>query len=639
VRSSQPSAANADAAAPSARVVWTAASVVAAAAFTLYHATLLPGVDFGDSGSFQTTVGSAILTPRVGYPLYFAIGGAFLRLTGFEPARALNLVTSLEAAIACGLFVMVATELAGSLVAAVAAAALMAVSYTFWSQSVTAEVYALHLALTLLSLLLLLRWDNRPTLIRLSAFFACYALAFGNHLSTVLAAPAFAAFLLIEAPGGWKSMFRPQVLAIALAFAVGGAVQYLWNLSALWFQLDAPQSIADAIRTFWFDVTKADWRDTMVLEVPRSLLTDHAAMYWFDLRQQFGIVGPALAATGLVSLAARRPARGWLLGLLFLVNVVFAFSYNVGDTHVFYLPSHLIVALLVAVGVAWLGAFAKQGTAVLAAALAVYAAIRGYHDFPALDRSRDVRPAAVLQKLTDGIDDQTAILLVDLNWQVANGLSYYARSVRPELAITRARDVLLYAPRLVRDNVTAGRQVIASEQATRILKESYGPLLTIDPDTTSRSLSEFVRPIPRGTRFAVCVVKQSRDMPIDRADVTNALLALGMATPLPEPLPAFLVVAGVAGQAPVLLEGAERPFRRAVRIAGTPVEVRMDAWMTSDTIRRMGFGHVIAARHHTLVIERGVSVVTFDEAGAAIETGYFSGIFALPRRNLIRTAW
>ena len=560
-------------------------------------------------------------------------------MTGLEPARALNLATSLEAAIACGLFVVVATELAGSVVAAAAGAALLAVSYTFWSQSVTAEVYALHLALTLLSLLLLLRWERRRSLTRLSVFFACYALAFGNHLATVLAAPAFTAFLLIKAPGGWKSMFRPQVIAIAIAFALVGAAQYLWNLSALWSQLDAPQSIAGAIHTFWFDVTKADWRDTMVLEVPRSLLTDHAAMYWFDLRQQFGSVGPMLAAAGLVSLAVRQRARGWLLALLYLVNVVFAFSYNVGDTHVFYLPSHLIVALLVAVGIAGLGAFAKRGTAVLATALAVYAGIRGYHDFPALDRSRDLRATAVLQKLTDGIDDQRAILLVDLNWQVANGLSYYAKSVRPELAIGRARDVLQYAPRLVRDNVTAGRQVIASEHATRTLKESYGPLLAINPDTASMSLSEFVRAIPRGTRYAMCVVKQSRDMPIDRADVMSALLTLGAAAPLSDPLPAFLAIAGVAGESPIVFEGADRPFRRAVRIAGTPVEVRMDAWMTSDTIRRMGFGHVIAARQHTLIVERGVSIVTFDESGTALETAYFSGIFALPRRNLIRTAW
>ena len=61
--------------------------------------------------------------------------------------------------------------------------------------------------------------------------------------------------------------------------------------------------------------------------------------------------------------------------------------------------------------------------------------------------------------------------------------------------------------------------------------------------------------------------------------------------------------------------------------------------MTSDTIRRMGFGHVIAARHHTLIVERGISFATFDRDGVPLKTAYFSGIFELPQRYLIRTAW
>src|SRR5712691_1178276 len=123
-----------------------AALAVALAAFTLYRATLLPGVDFGDTGSFQTMVGSPLITPRDGYPLYFAIGSLSLWLTGAEPAHALNLASAIEAAVACGLIVLVGAELSGSVAAAIAAALLFAVSYTFWSQAVIAEVYALHIA-------------------------------------------------------------------------------------------------------------------------------------------------------------------------------------------------------------------------------------------------------------------------------------------------------------------------------------------------------------------------------------------------------------------------------------------------------------------------------------------------------------
>ncbi|PYQ85529.1 MAG: hypothetical protein DMG03_08860 [Acidobacteria bacterium] len=280
------------------------AAAVALTTFLLYRVTLLPGFDLGDTASFQTTVGERVITPRDGYPLYFAIGGLFLRLTGGgDPAHALNLLSAIAAAIACGIIVLAGAELSGSLPAGAAAALLLATSYTFWSQAIIAEVYALHLIFVSATLLLLLRWSNRPSLARLTLFFAVYALGFGNHLSMALLLPAYALFLLMAAPGGWRSMLTPRVVAIALACAAAGAVQYVWNLRTLWFQATPPHGLLDALQAFWFDVTKSDWRDTMVLRVPQSMLDDRAAMYWFDLRQQFGIIGAPLAVAGLAHLA------------------------------------------------------------------------------------------------------------------------------------------------------------------------------------------------------------------------------------------------------------------------------------------------------------------------------------------------
>src|SRR5581483_362305 len=90
------------------------ATLVAIAAFALYHATLLPGMDFGDTGSFQATVGSPYITPRDGYPLYFAIGNLILWLTRAEPAHALNLASAIEGAVACGLIVLALAEIVAS---------------------------------------------------------------------------------------------------------------------------------------------------------------------------------------------------------------------------------------------------------------------------------------------------------------------------------------------------------------------------------------------------------------------------------------------------------------------------------------------------------------------------------------------
>ncbi len=616
-----------------------AALVVGLGAFALYCATLLPGFDFGDTGYLQATVGSPLIAPRAGYPLYFALGNLFVRLSGLEPARALNLASAVQAAIACAVVVLAGAELAGSVLAGAAAALLFAASYTFWSQAIIAEVYALHILFAALTILLLLRWERRPSMSRLAVFFTVFAVGFGNHLSMILLAPAFTMFLLMAAPGGWRSMFAARVIALALVCACAGALQYAPMFRTLWLMPQPPASFTEGLQHFWFDITKSDWRDTLVMNVPRSLLRNHLEMYWFDLRQQFGVIGPLLAIAGLALLTITNRTRALLFVLLYVVNVGFAYSYNVGDAHVFYLPSHLIVALLAGCGVALTARFNRYAVPVAAACLGIYALSRAYHDFPALDRSRDRRPDEVMRALTAGLDDRREILLTDLNWQLVNGLAYFAKIVRPEIAHTGLPGVLMYAPALVADNAAIGRDVTLTVRAAKTLTAAYGPLLPVVPDTRVAvpMLSDAVRDLPSGTRYVLCLLKPSRDLAIDEADLTQALQAL-TASQSPWLLPGsdYAAIAGRVGEPPRYIAAAASPFRRTTDVGGVSVEIRMESWLTSDTIRRMGFGHVIAARHHTLIVERGLSFVAFDDRGQPIRTAYAANIFAPQPRLIVR---
>src|SRR5262249_20764360 len=93
--------------------------------------------------------------------------------------------------------------------------------------------------------------------------------------------------------------------------------------------------------------------------------------------------------------------------------------------------------------------------------------------------------------------------------------------------------------------------------------------------------------------------------------------------------------AGVTGRPPQLAVQRTRPFSQRLRIDQIDLEIRMESWLTSDTIRRMGFGHAIAAREHTLIVERGVSFAAFDAHGRAVRTAYASNIFAPQARYLV----
>ena len=135
------------------------------AAFALYHATLLPGLDFGDTGSFQTTVGVGRSSRRATATRSTSPSAMpFLWLTRRGPgARAESRVgrrrrgrvrrdrPGRRGAVAD-------RSLAGGGVPRCSFAG----SYTFWSQAIIAEVYALHILFVALTLLLLLRWERAP---------------------------------------------------------------------------------------------------------------------------------------------------------------------------------------------------------------------------------------------------------------------------------------------------------------------------------------------------------------------------------------------------------------------------------------------------------------------------------------------
>jgi len=323
---------------------------------------------------------------------------------------------------------------------------------------------------------------------------------------------------------------------------------------------------------------------------------------------------------------------------VYLVNVVFAYGYNVGDTHVFYLPSHLAVALLVAPALVLVGDLVRhpRGRTLLALIGIAYAGGRAYGDYPALDRSRDRRPTETLARLTAGLDDRRAILLTDLNWQVQNGLGYVGTRRHAEVAFARLADVLLYAPALVQDNAAIGREVAVTPRAAVTLSRAFGPMVRTaqDPRAPGQSLTDLTAGLPEGTAYVLCVLKPTRDFTLSAEAVARAAANLtgGQLTTVPPG--DYLAIGGLTGRSASIVAASDAPFRRTLEMAGTKVEIRMDSWLAEDTIRRMGFGHVIAGRQHSLIVERGVSFVAFDRAGTPLRSGYIAGIFAAEPRYL-----
>ena len=505
------------------------ACIVATVAFWAYTRTLLPGVDAGDTGGFQAAVLWPQVSARQAYPLYYNLARPFVSAAApADPARALNLFSAIWGAVAVGLAVYVSAAITGSLTGGAIAGGLLAFSYTFWTQAIIAEVYTLHLALIGLCLLLLGAYAAKPTLPRLTVFFITYAVGFGNHFSMILLLVPFAVFLLQTTPKP-ANLFRTRVVAVTLAAIGIGAVQYLPNLMAVWTAYDAPAGWMNRAAAFWFDTTKQDWRDTMVLGIQASQASDRLAMWWFDARQQFGAAGLALAAVGIVGLW--RISRPWavLIVTALAINAAFAFTYNVGDTHVFFLPGHFMTALCAGAGIAWcMRRRSSTLRAIVATAALLYVGWRGWSTWPAVDRHNDRRAEQVIARLSLGIDEQNALLVSEMNWQLENVLLYTQRHLRPDLAWLRLGDVMTHWPFLVADNHRIGRDLVLTPQAAADVVAAYGPAYPLFPDDALpiRTLEQAADAVPAGMPYVMSVLTPPREVGFDPEELAAALRSL-----------------------------------------------------------------------------------------------------------------
>ena len=619
-------------------------SLVATLVFWAYTQTLLPGVDLGDTGGFQAAVLWPEVSARQAYPLYYGLARPFVAVSAPDnPARALNLFSALFGAIGAGLLTFVCATVTRSLAAGVAAGALLAFSYTFWTQAIIAEVYTLHLALIACCLLVLHRYATGPTTTRLIAFFAVYAAAFGNHFGMILLLVPFALFLVNVHPRP-RELVSLRVVAAASAIAVLGALQYAPNLASVWGAFTASESWSDRFAAFWFDTTKQDWRETMVLGVEGERTTDRLAMWWFDSRQQFGIPGIAMALVGFVYLSRR--ARPWavLVASGYTITVLFALTYNVGDPHVFFMPGHFLTALSAGAALAWLRPLrhrATDGPARFAAqmlciaAVLAYAAWRGWSTWPAVDRHDDRRGEQVIASLVRGIDHRTSLLVADMDWQLENVLLYTVRHLRPDIAWVRLGDVMAHLPYLIDDNHAIGRDVVLSSDAAARAAGAYGPAFPLVEDTRAPSLAAVLEAVPRGAPYVLTVLTPLRETTLAEQTLSEALAALTDGTAPPRRAAAFELMSGLAGLRPHVHRSSDRPFTARFMVGEEPLTVRMDSWLPTDTFRRAGFGHVLRRRDQVLVVERGVSVAWVTSSGEWSAPFYAASLYApMPRYRI-----
>jgi len=400
---------------------WKTAGLAALVAFVVFRATLAPTVTLEHSGALVVAADHLGVGRVPGYPVWTLLAKGFICLFPAaqyhghpNPAWAVNWMSAVFGALACGLLAALTCRLARGGVAAsdalcavsgLAAGWLFAFSPTTWSQAVVAETHTLTNFYFLVLLALALRWvelaDRRSPY--LLAFLAGFGLAvspllilflpvlllaaalvsFRDFARLAMAALLFCGFLFVEfkwgslrpaigggvlgsvvACAGLLAVFRTtRPVAGLLLLLLAGLLPYVYLPLAAAHRPPMNWGQACTWEGFWHVVSRGQYEALAPLDPfaqPGTFLRD-LAWYGRLLAAQFY---PPLAALALVPvLALRRMGRRAQAAFLLVLVAWFCFAVvvlvganpqrdvqNTWVARTVFLPSFALAALLIGAG-------------------------------------------------------------------------------------------------------------------------------------------------------------------------------------------------------------------------------------------------------------------------------------------------
>jgi hypothetical protein len=434
--------------------------LVAVFAFAIYMKTLAPSVTFIDTGELAAVACTLGIAHPTGYPLFTLLGWVFSKLPfGGEEIFRLNIM----AAVFCAAGVFVFFQLmhllltivskrktnTATLVASAGASLLLAFSETYWSQATSIEVYSLHVFFLSLILFCFVKAnfyskseidiENGKREISEAKWWMVFAftlgLAFTNHMTTILLAPALL-YLYFAMQGGGKHSWQ-RILRMGVPFvgglsvylylpirAAGGALlnwgnpitleRFIWHLSGKQF------------RVWLFSSTDAAGRQLN---------------YFINsLPYEFGYVGVILALVGVFSLfqVNRKLAIGVLL--LFLTCVFYSINYDIHDIDAYFLLAYVCIAVLAGFSLLQIYIWVQSVTSfppLVVSALVIVASLAplGVH-YRMNDESSNYLVEDYSKNMFASIKPNA--LVISYQWDFWVSASYYyqiVRGDRPDIAV------------------------------------------------------------------------------------------------------------------------------------------------------------------------------------------------------------
>jgi 4-amino-4-deoxy-L-arabinose transferase-like glycosyltransferase len=337
------------------------ALLVGTGSFLLYQRTLYPGALPGDSGEFQVLAHQLGIAHCPGYPVYLLLAWLFQLLPIGEVAYRVNLFSAFMAALTVSGVYLAAWLLSQNRLAALFGALALAVSASFWSQAVVAEVYTAGAAFIPPIIIGLLAWQRSGKSGWLILAGLCGGLSLGVNGTVALLAPAAVIFLWLnrkERPGLWKPAILGATLGTLLFLGIFALIDLnsspanifnaayesarsAWNMSK--------EDVANPIQRIIFIGTAVQWRSAMF---NIDTLPGHLYEYITEMDRQFYWLSLLFMLAGLVWLFKSDRSRGWLFLSALIAQWIYSLTYAIWDIYVFHIAGYVLMAMLASYGAA-----------------------------------------------------------------------------------------------------------------------------------------------------------------------------------------------------------------------------------------------------------------------------------------------
>jgi hypothetical protein len=412
-----------------------APAAAAMASLAIYLGTLVREVDWGDSAELALQAFQLGVTHPPGYPVHTLLGKLFT-VFFHEPALGTNVLSAVSSSLAVGLVSWTALQMTGSLLAALLSGLAFGLSPLVWEEAVVTEVYGVNVCCVALAIAMIVAWYRRGSSPLLHGAAVAFGISLGCYLPNLLFLPAFIILVLQRSHWRWQHAACFLVDTVAV-----GSLLMSWSVfrSPVVHPMGSV-FVPDTPAGLWRYLVGAEY-GTAALQ-PLSFyvrrLVDHGLLF---AKNYLGL-GILLGLLGLGhQWRTQRPLSIALLAV-FVINFGYFTGYNVTDYRYMVLPSYLVFALWIAIGISVLLSHASTWVAKMVVLLVCLGLVSGLLFWklpPRLARSRRTEVTDFARSSFEALPQGAVVVAA---WRRFAPLTYFqrTRNLRSDLLLLQRID-------------------------------------------------------------------------------------------------------------------------------------------------------------------------------------------------------